>query len=58
MMVTKAKPHGVGRQTLKNPMVVEGMAGGSKKKIAVTANCRKTGAYAKRKREKRKELAN
>ena len=30
MMVTKAKPHGVGRQTLKNPMVVEGMAGGIK----------------------------
>ena len=58
MMVTKAKPHGVGRQTAKNPMVVEGMAGGgSKMKIAVTANLSQNRSICKEKEREKERIS-
>ena len=57
MMVTKAKPHGVGRQTAKNPMVVEGMAGGPKMKIAVTANLSQNRSICKEKEREKERIS-
>ena len=59
MMVTKAKPHGVGRQTLKNPMVVEGMAGGIKNEDRRNRQfvAKPEHICKEKEKEKRKELA-
>ena len=55
MMVTKAKPHGVGRQTLKNPMVVEGMAGGIKNEYRRNRQFVAKPEHMQREREREKE---
>ena len=55
MMVTKAKPHGVGRQTSKNPMVVEGMAGGIKNEDRRNRQFVTKPEHMQREREREKE---